>query len=76
MSTIDIPIETSPLSERLGLLSRIRESLPPNYADTEEIEMPDWHAEILRERLKEVEEGRGEWVELDEVRERLTRLYQ
>ena len=75
MTATEIPLETMPLSERLALLSRIWDTLPPFSPEVEsrEIEMPEWHADVLHERLREVEEGRAKWYTIDEIEERRVR---
>ncbi|MDB6140629.1 MAG: hypothetical protein JWO94_3701 [Verrucomicrobiaceae bacterium] len=75
MTAIEVPVESMPLSERVSLLSRIWETLPPEGLTEADWEMPQSHAELLQERLKEAEEGRGEWVDLAEARERVARLF-
>ncbi|MDB6117682.1 MAG: hypothetical protein JWO08_1463 [Verrucomicrobiaceae bacterium] len=76
MTAIEIPLETMPLSERLALLNRIRKTLPPNTPEDEaHVEMPDWHAGVLEERLKEADSPDAVWLTLDEAKERLDRRF-
>lgn len=36
-----------------------------------DIEPPQWHDEILDERARKIDEGRAEWLDLDEAMENL-----
>ena len=79
MTATEIPLETMSLSERLTLLSRIWETLPPLTLEDEGKDlddMPGWHAEVLKERLTEVEAGRAKWYTIEEVEERRARQKQ
>lgn len=74
MTALEVPLDTMPLSERVALLKRIQQTLPPlTPEDEDKVDMPDWHAGVLEERLKKVQEGRARWYTLEEVEERRAR---
>ena len=56
------------VAERMELMEMIWESL---RLDEEELPVPDWHREILSERLKRMEEGEVETFSIEEVRRKL-----
>ena len=56
------------VAERMELMEKIWESL---RLDEEELPVPDWHREILSERLKRMEEGLIETFSIEEVRRKL-----
>jgi putative addiction module component (TIGR02574 family) len=56
------------VAERMELMEKIWESL---RLDEEELPVPDWHREILSERLKRMEEGMVETFSIEEVRRKL-----
>jgi putative addiction module component (TIGR02574 family) len=56
------------VAERMELMEKIWESL---RLDEEELPVPDWHREILSERLKRMEKGRVETFSIEEVRRKL-----
>jgi putative addiction module component (TIGR02574 family) len=56
------------VAERMELMEKIWESL---RLDEEELPIPDWHREILSERLKRMEEGMVETFSIEEVRRKL-----
>jgi len=56
------------VAERMELMEKIWESL---RLDEEELPVPDWHREILSERLKRMEEGEVETFSIEEVRRKL-----
>ena len=62
-------IEKMSVSDRLETIEKIWESI----ASSENIESPDWHRKILNSREKKVSSGKTNFLELDEVRERLQR---
>ena len=37
----------------------------------ENIESPDWHKDILEERVKKVEDGRAEFISMDELKNKI-----
>lgn len=55
-------------SERLRVMDIIWESLAN---ESEEPESPEWHGEVVAERMKKVESGEAKFLSLDEVRNRL-----
>jgi hypothetical protein len=58
-------IEEMTIPERWEAMELIWKSIIESQAD---IPSPAWHEEILRERTKEIESGKAEWMTLDELR--------
>lgn len=60
----EFPIESLTVDERLALIDRLWESLdaPP---------VPDWHREILRQRVAEADATPGAGISLEELRREL-----
>lgn len=59
---ITLPLDQMTVEEKLGLIERIWEDL---RAKEDQIPVPEWHLEILRERQQLVAEGKAEFVDLD-----------
>ena len=69
MSTAaNFPIETLSISEKLVLLERLWDDLSRRPSD---VPAPDWHGDILADRLAAVESGRTSFVAWDEAKKRL-----
>lgn len=63
-----IPIESFTVAEKLLLMERLWEDLskqPSNVAPS------DWHGDVLTARLTAVKEGRTEFVDWEQAKERL-----
>ena len=73
MITIDPPLETLTPKEKLELLDRVWESF--GSQPHTDIDVPDWHGEVIRERLAEADRGEGSSSPLEEVHERLKRRF-
>lgn len=56
--------------ERLQAMELLWRSLS---ASAEEIASPDWHGEVLSRRLSKVEEGKGSFLTVSELKDRLRR---
>jgi len=54
--------------EKLELLDALWENLNEEIKDSE---IPEWHKEILEERLKKIENGEMEFVSWEKVKEML-----
>jgi hypothetical protein len=63
-------IERMGLEERLQTMELLWASLTPT---PEAVPSPDWHGEVLAERMAKVARGEGEFLTLPELRERLLR---
>lgn len=61
-------IEKMSIPERLKAIELIWESISE---ETEEIESPKWHGDILEERQKKANSGEAKYLTISEVRERL-----
>lgn len=63
-----VPIETFTVAEKLLLMERLWEDLskqPSNVAP------PEWHGDVLAARLAAVKEGRTDFVDWNDAKERL-----
>jgi len=60
-------IETKKMSmiERLQAMEALWNSL---LDEESEIESPDWHQDILEERKKKIENGKAEFISLEELK--------
>ena len=56
-------------AEKLELMHLLWDHL---VRDAENIESPEWHGEVLEDRLEKVKQGNGGFLSLDEVRKRLS----
>ena len=52
-------------TERLQILDTVWNSL---LEEKSELDSPDWHAEILEERRKKIDEGKAKFMTLDELK--------
>lgn len=57
-----------PLHEKLEIMEAIWEDLS---AEPDQVEIPDWHKEILEERATMVCEGKAEFYDWETVKRRL-----
>lgn len=60
-------IEKMSVSDRLEAIEKIWESI----SSSEHIESPAWHRKILNSREDKVTSGKANFLDMDEVRERL-----
>jgi putative addiction module component (TIGR02574 family) len=69
MSVLEIEEKVMSLSneEKLGLVARIWESMEQAPND----EPPEWHGDVLVERLKRIESGEAKTYSWEEVKERM-----
>jgi putative addiction module component (TIGR02574 family) len=61
-------VERMSVQERLQAMELLWSSLS---GSPDVVPSPDWHKDILTERLAKVERGEGEFLSLDEARARL-----
>jgi putative addiction module component (TIGR02574 family) len=61
-------IKQLPLSEKLQIMEAIWEDL---RLHAEQVEVPQWHKDLLDERRKAVDEGREEVLDWDDVKNSL-----
>ncbi len=54
--SIEIPLNTLSVSEKVQLLERVWDSLCSKSGD---VRSPDWHREVLETRKRRLEEGRA-----------------
>ena len=64
----DLAIESMTLTEKLALMERLWSDLSRR---PEDIPSPEWHGEVLAERIAAVREGRTEFVDWDAAKKRL-----
>ena len=63
-----IHIDKLSVAEKLTLMERLWDDLSRRPSD---IPSPDWHGDVLAVRLAAVQQGRAEFVEWDEAKQRL-----
>lgn len=66
--SFDISLATLSTAEKIALLERIWADLSQR---PEELPSPDWHGDVLAERLAAVRTGQTAFVEWEEARRRL-----
>ena len=64
----DFAIESMTQTEKLALMERLWSDLSRR---PEDVPSPEWHGEILAERIIAVREGRTEFVDWDAAKKRL-----
>ena len=67
-SASDIPIDSLSVAEKLVLMERLWADLSRRPAD---VPTPDWHGDVLAERLAEVQDGKTAFVDWDDAKKRL-----
>ncbi len=65
---MNLPISTMTIAEKLAAMEQLWASLQLQHDD---MPSPQWHAEILAERQKRIDNGKTAFSTLDEVQERL-----
>ena len=68
---MNIEIESLTVNERLALVEQIWSSIQEN---PDRIPSPDWHGELLEERLQRLEAGEASVSSLAEVKKRMDDL--
>lgn len=68
---MNIEIESLSVTEKLALVDRVWSSLT---GSPDSVPSPDWHEEVLEERLQRLESGETTVSPLSEVKERLEKL--
>jgi putative addiction module component (TIGR02574 family) len=68
---MNIEIDTLTVPEKLELLDRIWSSL---QSSPDTVPSPEWHKDVLAERLRRLESGEATASPLSEVRERMEKL--
>jgi len=63
-----IPIESLSVAEKIALMERLWDDLSRRPTD---IPSPNWHGDILADRLAAVREGRTSFVEWEDAKKRL-----
>jgi len=62
-----IEIKKMSVIERLQVMEAIWDSL---LYEESEIESPEWHKDILEERKRKIEDGKAEFISLEELKTR------
>lgn len=63
MTAIDI--ENMTVTERLQAIEALWESLSDNKSQT--IETPQWHIDVLNDRMKKIKTGKAKFMSLDDL---------
>lgn len=53
------------VKEKIILMNQLWESLE---STEENLESPDWHKDVLEERMKKIENGTAEFISMDELK--------
>lgn len=61
---VTLPLDKMTVEEKLDLIDQIWENLSSN---AEDVPMPAWHAELLREREQRLREGKAGFTDWDEA---------
>lgn len=72
MSNADIPIDGLSVTQKLSLMERIWVDLEKRPS---EIPAPDWHGDILGQRIQAVANGETDFVDWPVAKRRLQRRY-
>lgn len=67
-SASDIPIDALTVPEKLVLMERLWADLSRRPAD---VSSPDWHGDVLAERLAAVRDGKTTFVDWDDAKKRM-----
>jgi putative addiction module component (TIGR02574 family) len=67
-SASEIPIDSLSVAEKLVLMERLWVDLSRRPAD---VPSPDWHGDVLAERLAAVRDGKTTFVDWDDAKKRL-----
>ena len=62
-------IEKMSISERLETIELLQESL--HKVAAEKLPVPDWHADVLDERMRRIESGEAKFITLDEWQKKI-----
>jgi putative addiction module component (TIGR02574 family) len=65
-----LPLKEMTVAEKLQLMEVLWDDLSHN---AEDIPTPAWHGEVLADRQREIDEGKGKFLPLDEFRQDLDR---
>ena len=57
--------------EKLAVLDLIMNSFGNNESD---MPSPDWHEDVLSERMRKIDSGEAKWLSLDEFEEAIMKL--
>ena len=66
--TTDLSIDSLSTSEKIALMERLWVELSQR---PQELPFPDWHGDVLAERIAAVREGRTAFVNWNEAKQRL-----
>ena len=67
-SASEIPIDSLSVAKKLVLMERLWADLSRRPAD---VPSPDWHGDVMAERLAAVRDGKTAFVDWDEAKKRL-----
>jgi putative addiction module component (TIGR02574 family) len=63
-----LPLNEMTVAEKLRVMEILWDDLSRNPND---IPLPSWHADVLADRQRQIEEGRAKFVPWDEFRQRI-----
>lgn len=69
--SIALPLESMTVGEKLDAMEAIWDSLARN---PDAFESPAWHADVLREREREVEAGKTDFIPWEEAQREIDRM--
>jgi len=69
--SLELPLNTMSVGEKVQLLEQIWDNLCHQSGD---VRSPEWHAAILKERQKQIEDGNMSVSSWSEAKERLRKL--
>ena len=73
MSNTEISIEHLTIAQKIELMERLWADLAKRPDDIPEY---DWHGDILAKRINAIESGEVEFVDWDDIKQRLLRRYE
>ncbi len=68
---LELPLNTMSVGEKVQLLEQVWDNLCHQSGD---VRSPEWHAAILNERQKQIEDGRMSVSSWSEAKDRLQKL--
>lgn len=64
----EIPLESMTVAEKLNLMERLWTDLSHR---PEDVPTPEWHGDVLAERIAEVREGRAQFIDWETAKQQL-----
>ena len=70
MPTMTLPLARMTVDEKLRIMEDLWEDLS---RDEEQVEVPQWHKDVLAERERLVRSGKARFIDWNEARKRIAR---